>query len=199
MNYYDEIATGYEELHKEEQEAKINIIKKHLEIKNNNKLIDVGCGTGLTTLAWDCQLYGLDPSIKLLEKAKSKPESKNVNWINAPAEDIPFDDKFAFIEGFALVGIFFVTITLLFKVSAAPFHFWSPDVYEGSPLSSTIAFSILPKIALFTFLIRWVSVISGLFSSVQILLLASGLFSVFLGTFFAIKQRRVKKLVIYLL
>jgi len=110
---------------------------------------------------------------------------------------IPFDDKFAFIEGFALVGIFFVTITLLFKVSAAPFHFWSPDVYEGSPLSSTIAFSILPKIALFTFLIRWVSVISGLFSSVQILLLASGLFSVFLGTFFAIKQRRVKKLVIY--
>ena len=59
-----------------------------------------------------------------------------------------------------LIGILLVTITFLFKISAAPFHFWTPDVYEGSALSSTISFAILPKIALFTFLIKWFSTIS---------------------------------------
>jgi NADH-quinone oxidoreductase subunit N len=40
-------------------------------------------------------------------------------------------------------------ITFFFKVGAAPFHFWVPDVYDRAPLASTIIFSILPKIALF--------------------------------------------------
>ena len=39
MNYYDEIAEGYEELHKEEQEKKIEIVKKHLEINPDDKLL----------------------------------------------------------------------------------------------------------------------------------------------------------------
>lgn len=94
INYYDAISTGYEELHKQEQENKIKIIKENLpfKIKPDYKLLDVGCGTGITTLCWDCKIYGLDPSIKLLEKAKSK-NIKNVNWIHAPAENIPFKDN----------------------------------------------------------------------------------------------------------
>ena len=47
MNYYDEISEGYEELHKEEQETKIKIIKDWLAPGFNQKLLDVGCGTGL--------------------------------------------------------------------------------------------------------------------------------------------------------
>jgi len=53
-----------------------------------------------------------------------------------------------------LIGVLAITITLFFKIGAAPFHFWVPDVYEGSPLASTILFSIVPKIAIFTFFIR---------------------------------------------
>ena len=87
MTYYDEISEGYEELHKEEQLKKIELISKYLKPKPDNLLLDVGCGTGLTTKPWNCKKIGLDPSIKLLQKA-----GKGV-WINAEAEHIPFKDK----------------------------------------------------------------------------------------------------------
>jgi NADH-quinone oxidoreductase subunit N len=103
----------------------------------------------------------------------------------------------SFLYFFVLIGILFITITLLFKISAAPFHFWSPDVYEGSPLSATIIFSIIPKLSLFTFFVKWLSSISILFLDIKFVLISIGIFSVFLGTFFAIRQKRLKRLVIY--
>ena len=91
MNYYDEISKGYEELHKEEQLKKIKLIKKHLKLKSTDKLLDVGCGTGLTTIYWKCKRYGIDPSKKLLEKARQKDK---VIYKLASAEKIPFKDNF---------------------------------------------------------------------------------------------------------
>ena len=49
MTYYDDISSGYEELHKEEQLKKVSSIKKHLKVNSSDKLLDVGCGTGLMT------------------------------------------------------------------------------------------------------------------------------------------------------
>lgn len=106
----------------------------------------------------------------------------------------PLPENLNFI---VLVGILLITITFLFKISAAPFHFWSPDVYEGSPLSSTIIFSLIPKLILFTFLIKWFSSLSYFFILVKYLLILTGLASVFVGTFFAIQQKRIKRIVIY--
>jgi NADH-quinone oxidoreductase subunit N len=111
--------------------------------------------------------------------------------------------SFTLINGFTplnflvIFGLLLITITFLFKIAAAPFHFWSPDVYEGSPLSSTIVFSVLPKIVLFNFLIKWICVLSVIFYDVKVVLYFIGIFSVFFGTFFAIKQTRVKRLIIY--
>lgn len=96
-----------------------------------------------------------------------------------------------------LLGILMITVTFLFKISAAPFHFWAPDVYEGSALSSTISFAILPKIALFTFLIKWFSSIGCFFLLIKYLLIVTGILSVFIGTFFAIQQKRVKRIIVY--
>ncbi len=92
MGYYDEISSGYEELHKEEQLKKVELIKKHLKVKASDKLLDVGCGTGLTTESWECIRYGVDPAPKLLAKARSKDE---IEYKLAPAEKIPYaDDSF---------------------------------------------------------------------------------------------------------
>jgi ubiquinone/menaquinone biosynthesis C-methylase UbiE len=91
INYYDEIAQGYEELHKEEQEKKIELIKSHISINPNDKLLDVGCGTGLTTEPWGCSCYGIDPSKGLLERARQRDK---IEYKLAPAEDIPYPDDF---------------------------------------------------------------------------------------------------------
>ncbi|MBW2978217.1 methyltransferase domain-containing protein [Candidatus Woesearchaeota archaeon] len=90
-DYYDEISEGYEELHKEEQLKKVKLIAEHLKVKPEDKLLDVGCGTGLTTELWQCKRYGIDPAPKLLERARQKDK---VEYKLAPAEDIPYPDDF---------------------------------------------------------------------------------------------------------
>ena len=91
MNYYDEIAKGYEELHKEEQLKKLKIIKKYLKVSKSNKLLDVGCGTGLTTSPWRCKKYGIDPAENLLKKARLKDK---IIYKKAVAEKLPFKNNF---------------------------------------------------------------------------------------------------------
>jgi len=86
-DYYDEISEGYEELYKEEQLKKLEIISKNFKINKNELLLDVGCGIGITTGFWNCRRIGLDPAIKLLKKAKDNA------YVNAEAEHIPFKDK----------------------------------------------------------------------------------------------------------
>jgi len=90
MGYYDDISEGYERLHKEEQLKKVNLIKDKLKVKQNDKLLDVGCGTGITTEQWDCKRYGIDPAPKLLEKARCKD---SIEYKLAPAEKIPYLDN----------------------------------------------------------------------------------------------------------
>ena len=100
-NYYNQISQGYEELHKEEQIKKLHFIKELLEklgikIKQTDTLLDVGCGTGLTTQFWEytnCNKTGIDPAIKLIEKAKEKDKNKEIKYILATAENLPFKDN----------------------------------------------------------------------------------------------------------
>ena len=87
MTYYDEISDGYEELHREEQLKKIDLISRYFKPNENDLLLDVGCGTGLTTKPWSCRKIGLDPAIRLLQKAD------NGIWVNAEAENIPFKNN----------------------------------------------------------------------------------------------------------
>jgi demethylmenaquinone methyltransferase/2-methoxy-6-polyprenyl-1,4-benzoquinol methylase len=90
MTYYDDIAEGYDELHKEEQLKKLQIIKQNTGIRTTDFLLDVGCGTGISTVFWGCKAVGIDPSEGLLSQAKP---AENIQFIKAGAEDIPFRDN----------------------------------------------------------------------------------------------------------
>lgn len=105
--------------------------------------------------------------------------------------------QYDILNYFVLIGFLFLMITFLFKMSAVPFHFWSPDVYEGSPISTTVIFSILPKIVIFCFFVRWLLIISDCFYYINYLFILVGILSILVGAFFALKQKRVKRLLIY--
>ena len=70
MAFYDSIAPGYDELYAEEQRIKLGIIKENLDIKTNDLLLDVGCGTGLSS-DFDCEVIGIDPSMELLQQSNN--------------------------------------------------------------------------------------------------------------------------------
>ena len=86
MNYYDSISDGYDELHKEEQFRKMQIISNELKLEPDDYLLDVGCGSGFSLDFWGCKRIGIDPSKELLKKCES-PTKQGV------AEDLPFKDN----------------------------------------------------------------------------------------------------------
>ncbi|MDD5086348.1 MAG: class I SAM-dependent methyltransferase [Candidatus Nanoarchaeia archaeon] len=87
MRYYNAISKSYNELHKKEQLNKINIIKENIKPKKDEILLDVGCGTGISTSSFNCIKIGVDPSIKMLKQAK------NAFYMKACAEKLPFKDR----------------------------------------------------------------------------------------------------------
>ncbi len=70
MTYYDTIASGYSELHREEQLKKITIIKKYISFHKKWKILDVGCGPYFADFPG--AIIGIDPSFQLLKRAKQK-------------------------------------------------------------------------------------------------------------------------------
>ena len=98
---------------------------------------------------------------------------------------------------FLILGFFLILNTLLFKLVIAPFHFWFPQIYAGSPLSSTIFFSTIPKIVLIHLFIQFWSIISNTFYFFNTIYFFIGIYSIFWGIFKMLKQKHLKKLYIY--
>ncbi len=95
-------------------------------------------------------------------------------------------------------GIVFILVGLAFKISAVPFHMWAPDVYEGSPTSVTLFFTMVPKIAALTVFIRFLYVpFFNLIDQWQMILIFLSIASMLFGAIAAIGQTNLKRLVAY--
>nr|AND97078.1 NADH dehydrogenase subunit 2 [Tethya sp. XMU02001079] len=87
------------------------------------------------------------------------------------------------------MGKILITISLLFKLSAAPFHMWAPDVYEGAPTIITALLATVPKVAVFSILVQIGPVIN--------VILVCAVLSVVYGSIGALNQTKIKRLLAY--
>ena len=95
-------------------------------------------------------------------------------------------------------GIVFILVGLAFKISAVPFHMWAPDVYEGSPTSVTMFFSVAPKVAALTVFIRFLYVpFINVIDQWQLIIVFLSLASMIFGAVAAIGQKNIKRLIAY--
>ena len=98
----------------------------------------------------------------------------------------------------AIFGIVFIIVGLAFKVSAVPFHMWTPDVYEGSPTSVTSFFALIPKIAAISVFIRFMYVpFINVINEWQTIIIFLSVASMILGAVAAIGQNNIKRLMAY--
>jgi len=98
----------------------------------------------------------------------------------------------------AVFAMVFILVGLAFKVSAVPFHMWTPDVYQGSPSSVTSFFAIVPKVAGIAILIRFVQIpFEQLIDQWKNILVFMSLSSMILGAVAAIGQTNIKRLIAY--
>ena len=98
----------------------------------------------------------------------------------------------------AIFAMVFILVGLAFKVSAVPFHMWTPDVYQGSPSSVTSFFAVVPKVAGLAILIRFVQIpFEQLIDQWKNILVFMALASMILGAVAAIGQTNIKRLIAY--
>lgn len=105
---------------------------------------------------------------------------------------------YAFFNKGIILGLLFIIFALFFKLVLAPFYLWAPDVYEGSPSSSTFFFMVISKFSFFVFLTR--ICYSGFYSMIaywQFYALIVATLSTFIGAFVGLKQRKLKSLLTY--
>lgn len=97
------------------------------------------------------------------------------------------------------IGFFLICVSLFIKLSIAPFHFWSLDVYEGSPNTTTFFFAVVPKISLFVLLMRlcYVSFYQIFINDFQLYFFGLAVLSVFVGSLGGLEQRKLKTLLAY--
>ncbi|MDF3062915.1 MAG: nuoN [Microvirga sp.] len=97
-----------------------------------------------------------------------------------------------------ILGIVFVAAGIAFKISAAPFHMWTPDVYEGAPTPVTAFFASAPKMAAMALAVRiFVGAFPGILAQWQQIIVFISIVSMAIGSFAAIGQRNIKRLMAY--
>lgn len=102
------------------------------------------------------------------------------------------------MPSFLYIGVLLIAIGLLFKISAAPFHFWTPDVYDGAPTIFTMLMSTVVKTAGFAALFQMMSsVFGGLYSTWVLTIYFISMLTLLIGNITAVYQQSVKRMLAY--
>ncbi len=123
-------------------------------------------------------------------------------YIISNISDIKYNNiLYSYNSNYINYSLLIMSIGFLFKVSAAPFHFWSPDVYDAIPTVVTTFVAIIPKISIFVFLFEIVNYTINYYHTYNfnwtISLLISSLLSLVIGTVLGLNQYKIKKLFAY--
>lgn len=101
-------------------------------------------------------------------------------------------------DTFLVLGLIFVIVGIGFKLGAAPFHMWVPDVYEGAPTATTLFIASAPKIAAFALAVRVLGQsLDVLMVHWQSMLATLAIVSIIVGNLFALQQKNLKRLFAY--
>lgn len=96
------------------------------------------------------------------------------------------------------LSLILILISLLFKLNVAPFHIWSPDVYEGSPSSVTAFFSLIPKLIIINLLLKFLLIIFYDIMFIWYYVISFCIiFSSLIGSLLAFKQLKWKRFIVY--
>ena len=142
-------------------------------------------------------LGGLSSCFILLGSALLYANSGTTNLDNIYILYYITEDLMWYDPLFIDLGLIIMLVGFLFKVSAAPFHFWSPDVYDGVPTIVTTYIAIVPKIAIFALFIDLFSHMMSFTDSWRIIFIISSLLSFIIGSVLGLTQSRIKRLFAY--
>lgn len=184
--YYDLFQVVLEEKLQKDEESFLEELKK-------SNLEDLVLTMDLNSALVDQQkdiLAGSANSNELLSSLLGL-SSENSNFVELEA---PLMQKNSVLE----LGLFIVLMALFFKLALSPFHLWSPDIYEGSPSSSTFFFTVISKLSIFILLLKlcYVSFYSVI-ADWQFYILFVALLSIMIGAIAGLKQRKFKSLLAY--
>jgi NADH-quinone oxidoreductase subunit N len=113
------------------------------------------------------------------------------------------EDIYSLSQGIGLpiwfgIGVSLIIIGMLFKIAAAPFHFWAPDVYEGSPALTTAIMSTLAKVVAMATLYKLLTgLTTGISTKVELLIVIISILSMTIGNIMALRQKNVKRMLAF--
>lgn len=158
---------------------------------------DINCTKSFLTFELFSSLF--DVTKTTVEKSLSFFHQVSEFYIASNAFTLTAVDSSMVNLNLVVIGFFLICVSLFIKLSIAPFHFWSLDVYEGSPNTTTFFFAVIPKISLFVLLMRlcYVSFYEIFINDFQIYFFALATLSIFVGALGGLEQRKLKTLLAY--
>lgn len=134
-----------------------------------------------------CMLFG----ISLIYLYLGSTNFQTISWLMADG-----GNKSVFTE--ISIALILIITGLLFKLPAAPFHNWAPDVYHGAPLHVTAFFSVVPKFAIVAIVVRLLyDIFPTMYLEWSTTILYSGILSIVVGAIGAYNQKIIKRLLAY--